>query len=846
MSTAMATAKQRHIVGKGKNAHWVKWSGQAWVYDGKAKQGATPAATQVSSPSSPTTTATSPTPTVTIQQAVQGMTRDQKIYDAFQHPPKSVKDIAKEYSLSEATVRQIIYKQGKLQAAGYGQQVPAKYGDKQGTVAPDVKLADKAPSGKLNKDAIYAKLSPEDKKYANMGGVLGADSQALSYIKDNFVDIFGKGTGAGGGGGAPVPKYISKIELKSLDRVYGTRMGWTFRGEDLWDELEEKAGAWSGDAEQDKKLAGMGRRIAAMDAAIATSVNAQKRVFKGLSDVMGSGPTKVKPSARYSNKGYEWAEYGDAFAKEYPDVKDEKIWSKRGEAEREWQKKIEETMRPLMDTYDPTKHSLDEMYAMKRSAIQVLVDKQLIGEEFGKKLMQRDSTDNIKTMLQDLLPYEAKDEEQVAALSWLRIQEDTLKEILKKPVTQAVRDITDLLYNHIKEHEADFNELVPKWSNRPNVKLEAPNKYSDANVATLLKGISTTTYAGFDYETALTTFGPRIGGISALQTHPSLFREYTKMGSQNILRPDLNTLGMSNDREMQGFAEYMVAQSGVTKLRSYLQRTQGTASVPPMSQKAWREIGDRSKSYNPATGGPWLGNSEMKRIGGNARYGGAYGGKKVQKKTFSGVTAGMYHQALMDMRKVFYTNAMKGITQSNDKFVLRSLTSAERTNVVGHIDRTWDKQEHGGMHYRIKGVFAIDGSPAEKKFQEAKKRLGGATKMLYHGTHFAAACSINRDQFRIGKTKVGRMLGSGVYFAENSSKSAQYLSDAGFSRHGTHGILFATEVATGRETPYGGQGDTIRVRKGESASGRVLRNTEYAVKDPTQAIPRYWIDVEVT
>jgi len=847
MSTAMATAKQRHIVGKNKNAHWVKWNGKEWVYDGKAKQGATPVVAQASPTSSPTTTATSPTPATT---ALPRQTSDRHgdIYRAFK-AGRSVADLAEETGRSPATIRQIIYKAGKDAQAGKGiyTNIPTP-GVPTGQVAPSVKTVASAPKGKLDKEALYANLSPEDKKYADMGGVLGADDQAISYIKDNFVDIFGKGTGVGGG--APVPKYISKIEMKSLDRVFGTRMGWTFRGEDLWDELEEKAGTWSGDAVKDKALADMGRKVAAMDSAIATSINAQRMVFKGLTDVLGIRPTKVKMQKDYTDKDNEWSIYGEALFKEFPKIKEEKDWKEKGHVEEEWRRKINEVVHPIMDSYDPTKHSLDDMYALRRTAIQALVDKQYVSEEYGKKLLQRDSSDNLKTMLKDLEAYQAKDEEQVAALAWLRTKEPELKEILKKPVTQAVRDVSNLLHEHIVEHETSFSVLVPKWSRMPNAHLEAPNNYTDSQIASLLKSVSSTTYSGADYEGAIAMFGTRVGGMSKLQLHPSLFREYTKMGSSNRLRPDLNTLAQSGHPEMMEFAEYMAAQSGVLRLRSYLQRTQGTASVPPMSRKAWREIGAKTSGLH-AQNTPFLGGPETKSYGTNAPLGSRHG-KKRQSKTFSDMAVNMYHQELMNMRRSFYTNAMKSsnATQSDAKFVLRSLTSTERTDVIGHIDRTWDKQEHGGMHYRIKGIFAIDGSPAEKAFQATKSKLGGQTKMLYHGTHFAAACSINRDQFRIGKTKVGRMLGNGVYFAENSSKSCQYLSDAGFSRHGTHGILFATEVATGKEVPYSGAyssgGNTVRVRKGESASGRILRNTEYAVKDPTQAIPRYWIDVEVT
>jgi hypothetical protein len=817
----ITTTKQkiRHIVGRGKNAHWIKWNGTQWVYDGKAYQVQTPSA-------SPASISTPSTPIIT-----QGMTRDQKIYYDFSTQGNiRIADIAKEYNLSSTTIRQIIYRQGKLQAASYGQQVPAKYGDKQGVVEQTFK--DVSIEGKLSKKDIYEKLSPEDKKRSDMAGVLGADPQALSYIKENFEDIFGKSGDVSGG---PIPKYISKIKLTNLDSVYGTRMGWTFRGDDLWDELETKAGVWSGLEEEDKALANLGRRTASLDSAVDTSLIASRRVFDALTPILGNRPYEVRLGENYE-AGHYFSNYGEAFFKEHPEAKEETNYSKQADLANEWKKKCEEIIDPIMKGFDPIKHSIDDMYSLRSKAIQVLVDWQYVSEEYGQKQMQKDSSNISKHIFRDLDSYQASHEEYVASLAWLKTKEPEFRSALRKPVTQAITEISDLMYSHISEHKEDFDTLVKRWSGK-EVTLENHTPYNDIAIAAIIKSTGTSTSVT---DNLMSILGPRVRGLGKSGLSTSLFREYMRQGDSNRLRPSLSTLASSTDVEMKCFAEYMAAQSGVSKLRSYLSRTQGSVSVLPMSRKDWRKLGGSEARIFMGSG------TEVKR-----RKRAHVFRNPTIVEVFSDQDESRYHRELMSMRQVFYVHAMKGKSESNDKFVLRSVDSNERKKIVEGIDQSWDKQEHGGMHYRIKGVFAIDSSPGEKKFKATKDRLGGKTKTLYHGTHFAAACAISRDQFRVGKAKVGRMLGDGVYFAENSSKSAQYLADSGFSRHGTHGILFAAEVATGKEDFYENaashntSGNTMVAKKGIYVAGRTLRNTEYAIKDPTQAIPRYWIDVEV-
>lgn len=81
----------------------------------------------------------------------------------------------------------------------------------------------------------------------------------------------------------------------------------------------------------------------------------------------------------------------------------------------------------------------------------------------------------------------------------------------------------------------------------------------------------------------------------------------------------------------------------------------------------------------------------------------------------------------------------------------------------------------------------------------------GQTKImtLFHGTGTYAAQFLLRYGFRIIKATdgsvTGRMLGDGIYFADNINKSMLYMSNAGYIRQpGQEGYVFKCKVALGR------------------------------------------------
>ena len=176
-------------------------------------------------------------------------------------------------------------------------------------------------------------------------------------------------------------------------------------------------------------------------------------------------------------------------------------------------------------------------------------------------------------------------------------------------------------------------------------------------------------------------------------------------------------------------------------------------------------------------------------------------------------------------------------------FVLRTASPTRQAAVRQQIDERWDKKNHRSFRPKLRKVFEIEDSPMESSFQAAKKSVGGRSRTLYHGTDFTSGTLISRDQFRLKKVKAGRMFGDGVYLAEHSSKSAQYLADR-FTRHNARGVVFSCEAALGtigysRHGKAPGKVDTTASEKGS------VLNPEYCVHNPAGVIPRVWIDLEI-
>ena len=121
-----------------------------------------------------------------------------------------------------------------------------------------------------------------------------------------------------------------------------------------------------------------------------------------------------------------------------------------------------------------------------------------------------------------------------------------------------------------------------------------------------------------------------------------------------------------------------------------------------------------------------------------------------------------------------------------------------------------------------------------------------SSDLFYHGTGSMATSLIlgHSGEFKIVKAKVGRMLGDGIYLADKSSKSAQYIGDAGYSRSGISGSLMVVEASLGdtlhRRTSQGYNHDTVFAGKTDG-----LLNNEWCVHDTHAVIPRYLVQMEI-
>jgi hypothetical protein len=190
------------------------------------------------------------------------------------------------------------------------------------------------------------------------------------------------------------------------------------------------------------------------------------------------------------------------------------------------------------------------------------------------------------------------------------------------------------------------------------------------------------------------------------------------------------------------------------------------------------------------------------------------------------------------------TRGKGGAVTGHPDAVLSDIPRDEFDRIAAKVAADHDITQHGNFRIKINGIYKIS-SRLESAFQEAAKTVGNVHHNLYHGTSFMSGVPIMRGGFKIikGKTATGRRvwrsMGDGIYLADQSSKSAQYIG-GDFSHHGTHGVLFLNDVAMGKVTERQGEiADTVF-----GAKGTRWKNNEWAVKDPKAVIPRYWIDVE--
>ena len=182
------------------------------------------------------------------------------------------------------------------------------------------------------------------------------------------------------------------------------------------------------------------------------------------------------------------------------------------------------------------------------------------------------------------------------------------------------------------------------------------------------------------------------------------------------------------------------------------------------------------------------------------------------------------------------------------KCVVSSIAKSESKQIIDKINKDWDLSVHRGMKPKILGVYKISDLTVEQDFNRLKSKRGNQSQMFYHGTGSLATVLIlgKSGQFKVGKAKVGRMLGNGIYLADTSSKSAQYISDEGFTRKKSEGSLMICEASLGRivDDPRDKTGDTVAAVK-SNRKWNHLKNNEWCVRNPKAVLPRYLVHIKL-
>lgn len=204
-----------------------------------------------------------------------------------------------------------------------------------------------------------------------------------------------------------------------------------------------------------------------------------------------------------------------------------------------------------------------------------------------------------------------------------------------------------------------------------------------------------------------------------------------------------------------------------------------------------------------------------------------------------------------------------GYSENNEvKCQVSKVSDKVYKSISNDIARDWDKKNHGGMRYKIKGIYEVSGLAVEKEFESIKKSHSSRQRksptltsqpknqtsdMFYHGTGAMATSLIlgHSGEFKVGKAKVGRMLGDGIYLADKSSKSAQYISDSGYSRKGISGSLMIVEASLGSVTSRGDRRNWDAYDTVFAGTQDRLLNNEWCVHNPKAVIPRYLVEMEV-
>lgn len=188
--------------------------------------------------------------------------------------------------------------------------------------------------------------------------------------------------------------------------------------------------------------------------------------------------------------------------------------------------------------------------------------------------------------------------------------------------------------------------------------------------------------------------------------------------------------------------------------------------------------------------------------------------------------------------------------KANEVLALSKLDPTKEQAVKDQFNNTWDKVQHSSFSGTPRNAFQVHPQQHVLDTFETFKARDNVADNLYHGTHYEAGQSIAANGYKVfpsSQAKAGRAMGDGIYLADKSSKSAQYLHGGGFSRGQGSGVMFVNRTYKGQQADVSSGSGYYGY--GSSSVNTVFggvpywRNNEWAVKDAGAVLPHIWIDV---
>jgi len=153
---------------------------------------------------------------------------------------------------------------------------------------------------------------------------------------------------------------------------------------------------------------------------------------------------------------------------------------------------------------------------------------------------------------------------------------------------------------------------------------------------------------------------------------------------------------------------------------------------------------------------------------------------------------------------------------------------------------------------KVKTIYKMKRNGEPEQFETVSKKLGNI-KELFHGSKNCNILSILKNGLKIFRdhpTKAGDMFGNGLYFADNSTKSANYCTNfwsSSIRNKSDKYFMFLADVAMGREyvVHRASRQPDKSFNSLVALKGQSLYNNEYVIYDEKQACIKYLIEFEL-